>query len=450
MRAILLTGMLVACSQAPNDTGPIVVGTLAPLTGVNQMFGLDMKTGIQLAIDEQNEAGGIAGRSLVLTAIDDGDDPMRADQAARVLVDAQPTNAAPVCPSTTGMGVERGPGAVLAIIGAAGGEATIAASALVAVESGTLYFGAANGMTRILRDTETGSCARFIFNFRASLAQEALATTTLLQRVGVPGFANLISFDEGDDLGDLGYNAVIAAYPNVYGAPLPSTTAIARFRYTRNDDTSVPASATAAETYLESLLAAQTGKVTVGVVMTDTYGASADFIQLLREWQFAASAAQTQYQMATRLELHFGNLSSAAANALSDRLVSQGVVATPTGMMPLTTDVYVSEVVPNYLTDTSDIVTTYKNAIEHAGVMPGFTSLEGYWMTRVFLAGLLAHHGAFTPDGLIADFEHLNGFVDHQYTPTVWGTQLQPDGSFASNYAWTADGTAAGSFTSIP
>jgi hypothetical protein len=84
------------------------------------------------------------------------------------------------------------------------------------------------------------------------------------------------------------------------------------------------------------------------------------------------------------------------------------------------------------------------------GEMPGFTSLEGYLSTRVFIAGLLAHSGPFTPDGLIPDFENLPdlslgiggnaGFSasNHQYSQSVWGTNVNSDGTFKNLYFWTA------------
>jgi hypothetical protein len=80
---------------------------------------------------------------------------------------------------------------------------------------------------------------------------------------------------------------------------------------------------------------------------------------------------------------------------------------------------------------------------------PGFTSLEGYVSARVFIAGLLAHVGPFTPDSLISTFENLpdlslglgasSGFspADHDYSQSVWGTSIAPDGSFQNVYFWS-------------
>ena len=64
-------------------------------------------------------------------------------------------------------------------------------------------------------------------------------------------------------------------------------------------------------------------------------------------------------------------------------------------------------------------------------------------------AGLLAHEGPFTPDALTQTFENLPplalglgataGFSsgNHQYSSSVWGTSIQPDGSFKNLYFWS-------------
>jgi hypothetical protein len=112
--------------------------------------------------------------------------------------------------------------------------------------------------------------------------------------------------------------------------------------------------------------------------------------------------------------------------------------------------VLVSQVVPNYQNDSSEIVTSYNRLIAANKDQPSFTSLEGYITGRVFIAGLEAHEGPFDPDALVNTFEHLPdlslgigasaGFspMNHQYSNSVWGTLIKPDGSFANTYFWNA------------
>jgi hypothetical protein len=184
--------------------------------------------------------------------------------------------------------------------------------------------------------------------------------------------------------------------------------------------------------------------------MTDTYGAGAAFIKGVRDWQMANDSQQTSLQKATRLKLYFSNVSFVGPNALSESLVALGAVATPSGgSLPYTDSVVISQVVPNYQSDSSDVVTSYNRLIASGGHTAGFTSLEGYISARVFIAGLEEHKGTFSPNTLVQTFEKLpdlslgigasSGFsaTNHQYSNSVWGTILQPNGSFKNLYFWT-------------
>jgi ABC-type branched-subunit amino acid transport system substrate-binding protein len=441
---------------------PLIIGQSAPISGTNQALGTQMKLGIELAFKEKNDAGGVRGRMLQLDFRDDAYQPDLAEMAARALTDVQVAQDAPRCPTTSTPAVagqapvsmtalDRGPKAVLAFLGNVG-TPTMVRSAPVAIETGTLFFGAFSGAATILRDTVAGDCGRYIFNVRASYAQEARATMEYFKKKGVASYKNVLSFDQNDSFGQAGYDGLVAGFKAVVG-PFPAgadaTNPIIRFRYARNDDTSVPAQAAAAEAYLAQLLGDTSGPQTVGIMMTDTYGAGADFIQALRSWQF--DGQQTTLNKSTRLKLYFSNVSFVGPNALSDRLVAAGSVATPNGPLALTDSVVVSQVVPNYQSDASEVVTSYNARIATSpGAVPSFTSLEGYVAARVFIAGLEAHQGPFTPDALIKTFEHLpdlslgigatSGFsaANHQYSNSVWGTSIQPNGTFKNLYFWSS------------
>ena len=447
------------------EDAPLIIGHHSALSGTNQQLGVNMKLGIDLAFKEKNDAGGIRGRELQLEFRDDAYDPNTAEAAARVLVDAQVEDGmAPHCPTThdnppiapavSDSALKRGPNAVLAIIGNVG-TPTMVRAAPVVIETGTVFFGAFTGAANTLRDDRAGDCKRYIFNVRASYAQEARATLEYFKRksvgmatpTSVMNHANLISFDQKDTFGQAGYDGLNLAYKEMFGMDPPSP--IARFQYIRNDDTSVPAQAAAAQAYIATLLMNQTGTVSVGVLMTDTYGAATEFITRLRIWQNAMDSEQTSLQKATRLKLYFSNVSFVGPNALSDRLVAAGTYTQfGTGQQLSYGDgVVVSQVVPNYQNDVSDVVTSYNALIAASpGRVAGFTSLEGYIAARIFIAGLEKHKGPFTPESLVADYEALgdlglglgaaSGFKpdNHQYLQTVWGTQIQTNGSFKNLY----------------
>ncbi len=457
--------------RSPADA-PIRIGMSAPVSGPSQDLGTEMKKGVTLAFDAQNAAGGIRGRQLQLNFRDDQYVPAAAEQATRDLLDVQPQAGVPAkCPTTTNSlvagtdpvgnsAIAKGPNGVIALLGNVG-TPTMVRSAPLAVETQTLFFGAFTGSAKMLRDGASGPCGRYIFNVRASYGQEARATVEFFLKLGVPDSAHLVSFDQNDTFGQAGYDGLVNAWTALKGAPPPvnpadTTNPIKRFRYTRDDQNSVPAQVAGATTYLASILASDAAAtVNVGIFMTDTYGPATKFIQGVRDWQYAPANTDAS----ARLKLTISNVSFSGPNSLAQRLKDLGQVQTPTGPKAYSDAVFVSQVVPNYQSDSSDAVRDYKKALDAAGLTPSFTSLEGYLAARVFIAGLLKHQGAYTADALIDTFEHLPnlalglganaGFsacgndvckTQHNYSKSVWGTALSPDGTFTNRYFWT-DGT---------
>ncbi|TMQ10985.1 MAG: hypothetical protein E6J90_35490 [Deltaproteobacteria bacterium] len=349
------------------EEATLTIGESAPATGANQALGTGMKAGIELAFREQNAAGGINGRQLVLDFRDDGYVPEQAEANVRSLLDVQVSaTEMPRCPSTSAMlaggtpvsatRLTRGPKAVLAILGDVG-TPTMLRAAPVAIETGTVFFGAFTGASTLLRDTAAGDCARYIFNVRASYAQEAQATVEYFKKVGITGYQRLISFDQADSFGQAGYDGLVTATRNTMG-PFPtgidSVTPIYRVRYVRNDDSSVPAQAVTTEGYLGQLLANDTtgNPIAVGIMMTDTYGAGTEYIKALRTWQYDGQAAPAG--KATRLKLYFSNVSFVGPNTLAERLRDLGKVP-GSATANFVDSVVISQVVPNYQGDLSKV-----------------------------------------------------------------------------------------------
>jgi hypothetical protein len=268
----------------------------------------------------------------------------------------------------------------------------------------------------------------------------------------VPDDKHLMSFDQNDSFGQAGYDGLLAAYKALKGDPkdvVNDMEPIERLRYVRDDETSVPEQVDRATDYLSELLS--DGKNhTVGIFMTDTYGPATAFITAVRDWQYLDGNPA-----ASRLKLLFSNVSFVGPNALSERLLMAGSAQTNNGSKPYSEGVYVSQVVPNYQNESGDLVRSYRAALESdgTGLTESFTSLEGYLTARVFIAGMVAHRGRYTPEALIGTFEHLPelalgigasaGFSaeSHQYSKSVWGTSIDPEGSFTDRYYWT-EGTS--------
>ena len=57
-------------AMAPTETGPIVVGHFASMTGSEATFGISTDNGIRLALEERNAAGGVKGRKVEIKTLD--------------------------------------------------------------------------------------------------------------------------------------------------------------------------------------------------------------------------------------------------------------------------------------------------------------------------------------------------------------------------------------------
>jgi len=67
----------------PAASGKIVFGMVAPMTGDAADYGVQLETGVRLAIDEINAAGGINGQQVDLVICDDKCDPYEASLCAQ-------------------------------------------------------------------------------------------------------------------------------------------------------------------------------------------------------------------------------------------------------------------------------------------------------------------------------------------------------------------------------
>lgn len=95
MRKILLTvgvvlaTTLTACGTHAGDGdagGPIKLGAWLPLSGPQASGGLPQEAGTQAFFDQLNAAGGIHGRPVEWTPVDNAFDPQQTIQVARQLV----------------------------------------------------------------------------------------------------------------------------------------------------------------------------------------------------------------------------------------------------------------------------------------------------------------------------------------------------------------------------
>jgi branched-chain amino acid transport system substrate-binding protein len=82
----LLLVVLASVAPAVLAADGILVGHVGSMTGNEATFGESMEKGIKLAVDEQNQKGGVKGKQLVLKTLDDQGKPEEAAVAATRLI----------------------------------------------------------------------------------------------------------------------------------------------------------------------------------------------------------------------------------------------------------------------------------------------------------------------------------------------------------------------------
>lgn len=82
---ILSIPILFSCAKKEET---IKIGVAGPMTGDQSKMGIDMKNGVELAIKEWNQRGGVLGKKIDLLVEDDQHDPKQAVSVANKLVNA--------------------------------------------------------------------------------------------------------------------------------------------------------------------------------------------------------------------------------------------------------------------------------------------------------------------------------------------------------------------------
>jgi branched-chain amino acid transport system substrate-binding protein len=370
-----------AAAATPAELPPFTFGMVAPLSGPAKELGRQMRTGVEIAFSAANEAGGIEGRKLKLLALDDGYEPGRTLAAMKELVEKHH---------------------VLGFIGNVG-TPTAAVALPYALEQKRLFFGAFTGAPLLRREPPD----RYVFNYRASYAEETAATVRYLIELRRVKPEQIAVFAQKDGYGDAGFDGVARVLRQGYQRDPQK---ILRLGYERN---TVDVQAAADE------LAGQRGNIRA-VIMVATYRAAAKFIEKLRE--------RGGDQILT-------NVSFVGSTALSEELTQLGP--------KFVEGVVVTQVVPLPEAGATALMRYREQLNTHAlGERPDFVSLEGYIAASI-LAEAIRHAGREAGTEQIVDaLEGLRGLdlgfgvtfsfglSQHQASHKVWGTMLDEKGQF--------------------
>ena len=355
-------------------------GMAAPFSGSAKELGHEMKIGIEAAFGLVNEAGGINGRQLTLVAADDGYEPARTADAVRELRDKDD---------------------VFGMIGNVG-TPTAMVSLPYALEHRMLFFGAFTGANLLRRDPPD----RYVFNYRASYAEETDAVVRYLMNVRRVPPEQIAVFAQQDAYGDAGFAGVAKA---IRAIGLDAA-ALLRLNYRRN---TVDVDDAIAQ------LRAHRPPIKA-IVMVATYRAAAKFIEKTRDLYPA---------------MIYTNVSFVGSTALAEELMLLGP--------RYASGVIVTQVVPavdSYAT----AILEYKSALAKffPGETPDYVSLEGFVAARVLVEALRRAGPQLDTEKLVDALEELRnldlglgtpinyGRTEHQALHKVWGTELDGSGHY--------------------
>ncbi len=312
--------------------------------------------------------------------MDDGYEPSRTGPAMRQLVEQD---------------------GVFAVVGNVG-TPTAAVSVPYCLERKVIFFGAFSGGDLLRKEPPD----RYVFNYRPSYAEETSAAVRWLAGVRRIAPARIAVFSQDDEFGESGWRGAAAQLRSLGADPARTL----RVRYRRNTADVADAIAT---------LRAHARDVDA-VVMVATYRAAAAFLRRARD---------------AGLEFASTNVSAVDANALAEDLVASGA--------RYARDVMVTQIVP-LPTSRSPAVLRFQQALEArgAGERAGFVALEGSIVGNLLAEGLRRAGRDLDAEKLVAALESIHDLdlgigarlafspAEHQASHKVWGTALQPDGSY--------------------
>ena len=379
----------VATIEAPSASAPSIRGVTdseirfgisAPFSGAAKELGNQMKLGIETAFNLANDAGGVGGRQARLVVADDGYEPARtADTMKQLYVKQQ----------------------VFGFVGNVGTPTAVVALPY-ALEHHALFFGAFTGADLLRRDPPD----RYVFNYRASYAEETDAVVRYLAKMRHLRPDQIAVFAQHDAFGDAGFAGVAKAMRALRG----DDSTILRLDYERNtvDVDNAVAGLRAHKTPIKA------------VVMVAAYRAAAKFIEKTRDLYPT---------------MIYTNVSFVGSTALADELMLLGP--------RYANGVIVTQVVPA-VDGYSSAILKYRTALAKyfPGETPDYVSLEGYVDGSLLLEGLKRAGQQPDTEKLVDGLETIRNYdiglgtlisfsqSEHQGSHKVWGTQLDDHGHY--------------------
>jgi len=178
----------------------ITLGMTSPFSGPNGAYGNEMRQVIQAYFDQVNKSGGVNGRKINLVALDDGYETDRAVANTRILISEK--NA-------------------FALLASYGSSPTTEAMNKVFGPSRVPLVGTISGSGSLREPISRNPGSRYMFNVRASYADETEAIVSQLVSLGLK---NIAVFYQNDGFGKSGLDGVTTALKKHNLAPTVAAT----------------------------------------------------------------------------------------------------------------------------------------------------------------------------------------------------------------------------------
>jgi serine/threonine protein kinase/ABC-type branched-subunit amino acid transport system substrate-binding protein len=392
--------------RAPTERGvtdtEIKIGMSAVFSGPSRELGQNMKLGVETSFQAENDKGGVYGRKLTLTALDDGYEAARATETMKELL---------------------GEREVFAFVGNVG-TPTSTVAAPFASQNKAVFFGAFTGAPVLRQDPPD----RYVFNYRASYREETARSVKYLLDVQKLLPEQIVVFAQEDSFGDAGFEGVQKALrANGHG-----NVETLRVGYKRNT-ADVDAAIETIVGYHDRFDPVNTDKDKAktnpparvlrhpvkAVVMVATYRAAAKFIQKMHAIRRLRNTL-------------FFNVSFVGSETLAEEL--SGVNS------ELCSNVFVTQVVPPFDSGSTGVRRYREHLAQYQPqAQPGFVSLEGYIVGSIFVEALKRTGENLTTEKLVDTLEKIDGLdlgfgsrigfslSEHQGSHKVWGTRLDQE-----------------------
>ena len=197
--AAIAVSTLAAAEPGVTDNS-ITLGMTSPFTGTNGVYGTDMRQVIQTYFDQVNKAGGVNGRKINLVALDDGYETDRAVANTKSLIEEKN---------------------VFALLASYGSSPTTEAMNKVFGPAKVPLVGTISGAGSLREPISQNPNGRYMFNVRASYADETEAIVNQLVSLGLK---NIAVFYQNDGFGKSGLDGVTVALKKHNLAPTVAAT----------------------------------------------------------------------------------------------------------------------------------------------------------------------------------------------------------------------------------